>query len=618
MSLCFPRRLLFPALAAAALVAAPAAARAQRPAFRLTVLHTNDGESDLLPGGAGYGGAAAAATLVEDLRDRAVRIDTRGPGLSRRIVRDIKLRLFSRLRGLFGGVRRGEVVISSGDNFLAGPQFNASLERGVPFYDSLALGLIGYDASAVGNHEFDFGPDVLADFIAGFRGLPRTDVKFVSANLDLSAEPALRPLIAKSAVLNVNGVRVGVVGATTPLLPFISSPRDVLVTEVAPAVQAEVDALLAGGTNVIILTSHLQAVDEDVELLSMLTGVDVAIAGGGDDLLANPGDALVPGDEGLVSGAYPLTARDLAGGDVPVVTTSGQYRYVGRLIADFDAEGNLLEVRPQSGPVRVAGPGSGAPDAVAADPLVQALVSDPVAASVADLAANVLATSDVALNGERGAVRGRETNLGNLIADALLATARDRAAGFGVPAADVALQNGGGIRAAIDAGPVTELETFATLPFSNFVSVTPDVPRATFKELLENAVSRVEFGDGRFAQVAGFSFTYDPAAQARTLDAAGGVVTAGERVLSAALDDGTVLIQDGAVVDGASLTVATVNFLARGGDQYPFGGLPFTSVGVTYQQSLEDFLTGGLGGVVSAADYPEGGAGRITAVDPGD
>ena len=82
---------------------------------------------------------------------------------------------------------------------------NASLEKGVPFYDTIAMDLIGYEAAAIGNHEFDFGPDVLAGFIDGFVG----PLPFVSANLDFSQEPNLQQLvdagrIARSVALPSN------------------------------------------------------------------------------------------------------------------------------------------------------------------------------------------------------------------------------------------------------------------------------------------------------------------------------------------------------------------------------------------------------------------------------
>jgi 5'-nucleotidase len=82
-------------------------------------------------------------------------------------------------------------------------------------------------------------------------------------------------------------------------------------------------------------------------------------------------------------------------------------------------------------------------------------------------------------------------------------------------------------------------------------------------------------------------------------------------VLSLRLDNGTYIVQNGAVVPGApEVTVATIDFIARGGDQYPFPA-GSTTLGVSYQQALENYIVDGLGGVISAAEYPEGGAGRI-------
>jgi 5'-nucleotidase len=212
-------------------------------------------------------------------------------------------------------------------------------------------------------------------------------------------------------------------------------------------------------------------------------------------------------------------------------------------------------------------------------------------------------------------VRTVETNQGNLNADALLWQARQLAGQFGVPEADVALQNGGGIRndSIIPAGEITQLDTFDMLPFPNFVSVFEDLGRENLKEILENAVSRVEFTDGRFAQVAGLRFRYDPDGIAQELDADGNVVTAGTRVREVVLMDEpqTVLVADGEVVPGEGITLATIDFLARGGDQYPFRGQPFTILGVSYQQALASYITDGLGGLITAADYPAGGEGRI-------
>lgn len=570
--------------------------------FTLTVLHNNDGESALMPSDTTpeEAGVARFATLVEKAKKEA---------LARPKDRDRRQNT------------RGVIFLSSGDNFLASPAFSAGTETGT-LYDALAVRLMEYDAVAIGNHEFDFGPDVLAQFIQQAKRPP-----FLSANLDLSGEPALaelasgrNPRIAASVVIKERGERIGVIGATTELLPFISSPRNVVVNEVLAAILAEIEKLEDQRVNKIILISHLQTIQEDLSLAPELSGVDIMIAGGGDELLANPDDLLLPSavEEGIEPfGPYPMTATDADGVTVPIVTTPGQYSYLGQLVADFDCEGNIIAIDEEaSGPRRVVS--KVFPDGVRGDRQIQRRVVDPVEEFVSDLAATVIAQSEVDLDGLRESVRTRESNEGNLIADSLLWQAQQLAGGFGVDSPQIALQNGGGIRndSIIPAGNVTELNTFQMVPFPNFVSVVPNIPRDQFKEILENAVSRVEQVDGRFAQVAGFSFTWDPNGTPQVLNDDGTVLTPGTRVRDVTLDDGTQIVVGGVVQSGDPIDIATIDFNARGGDQYPYRGAAFTTLGVSYQQAVSNFIQDptGLNGVISAADYPEGGEGRITRV----
>jgi 5'-nucleotidase len=576
-----------------AAAAPPGGAHPSTTKFRLTLLHNNDGESQLIaaPGQPDFGGVARFKTLVDELRAQAASVP---PGPER-------------------GIRRATVLVSSGDNFLAGPRFQASLDHGVPFYDSIALRAVDYDAMIVGNHEFDFGPDVFADFVDGFGGT----TPFLSANLDVSAEPRLVALqragvLASSTVIRERGERIGIVGATTPRLPFISSPRNVVVLQnVAEVVQAEIDRLTRNRVDKIVFASHLQDVREDRAVIAQLRGVDIAIAGGGDELLANPDDPLVPGDSRAIDPdtgqpfTYPTFVTGADGANVPIVTTAGDYKYVGRLVVDFDGRGNVIDVNEElSGPVRVSGV---APDAVQPDPVLQQQVVEPVSQFIAGLAQNVLAQSEVALEGRRNpGIRTQETNLGNLHTDGVLAAAQTRAAQFAVDVPQIAVQNGGGIRnnSLIPPGPITELNTFEIAAFPNFVSVLEDVPRATIKALLENAVSRRPGEDGRFAQVAGFDFTYSLSGTAQVTAVDGTITTPGTRVQHVELNDGTVIVNNGQVVAGDPIDLATIDFLARGGDQYPLLGLPFTTVGITYQQALAEYLTVELGGLVTAAQYP--------------
>ena len=246
--------------------------------FWLTILHNSHGESELINLGTGFedfGGIARFATVVSNLRAQATVGPPAGfpPGSSTEIQPPGK---------------RGVILINGGDNFLAGPEWNASLQAGVPYYDAVALDLMGYDAMGLGNHEFDFGPEVLADFIESFLA----PVPFVSANLDVSQETRLDALfqegqIARSVIVRERGESIGIVSAITPQLPFVSSPRNVIVdSDVVAAVQAEIEDLQSRRVNKIVLISHLQDIFEDLALASQLSGVDVMVAGGSDELLS--------------------------------------------------------------------------------------------------------------------------------------------------------------------------------------------------------------------------------------------------------------------------------------------------------------------------------------------
>ena len=179
--------------------------------------------------------------------------------------------------------------------------------------------------------------------------------------------------------------------------------------------------------------------------------------------------------------------------------------------------------------------------------------------------------------------------------------------------------NGGGIRNAgeIPAGVISELTTFDMLPFPNFVTVVPAVPAVQFREIMENAVSKVEETSGRFAQISGFAMVWNPDGVAQELDESGNVTRRGGRIVNITLETGAGIVENGNVVSGApDIHVATVDFLARGGDQYPYRGARFTRLGVTYQQALVNFIRESLDGRITAAAYPAGGHGRITTGQP--
>ena len=260
--------------------------------FRLTLLHNNDGESKYVTGDsiANYGGVARFKTVLD------------------------KLRADADAAPVDENTDKGTLTVSSGDNFLAGLNLRASFQRfdaGTgPFYDSDAMGLLGYDAITIGNHEFDFGPARLAQFVA----FERTGIPFLSANADFTGEPLLQALrdngrIADSTVVEKGGELIGIIGVSPPETPTISAPRNVtFVDQVAAIINAEAERLTDAGVNKIIVSSHLQNIANEKNVVAQLHDVDVVISGGADDLLANPGDLLLPASTPV--GPYPTVAED--------------------------------------------------------------------------------------------------------------------------------------------------------------------------------------------------------------------------------------------------------------------------------------------------------------------
>ena len=540
--------------------------------FVLTILHSSAGESRLLPDEGSVPGAARFITLLKQLK--------------------------------VGALGDGVITLGSGDNIRASPELGVSLDREGPLYDSVALSGV-YDAMALGGRDFDFGPDVAARMIEGFT--PR--IPFLAANLDGSQEPALqslvdRGLIARSAVIETGGERIGVIGVVTPLLPEISSPRNAKTSRVFPAVLAEVAELEELGINKIILVSHLQHVIEEVQFARSLAGVDVIVSGGANYLLRNEGDTCLGGAEPIAS--YPIWLEDGSGSQVPLVAAPGWYRCIGELNVTFDTDGHVLAADGRS---------VGVGFDVAPDPEIQTEVVVPLATELGLLEAEAIGMSEVELDGRLSTLRMATTNAGNLLADAVLNSARRRAEAFGSLPPDVAIQHAAAVgnNTLIPAGEITTSTTWGIAPFDIFLAIG-EVPRDVFRVLLEQALDRLPEAGDHFPQISGFTVVYDPDAPAREIarDRDCSLVgDTGTRVREVVLDDGTVIVRNGEVVPGVPVVVATLDFLAFGGECYPLADLRFTNLGVTHQQALADYISRDLGGVVTDSAYPLGDGARI-------
>ncbi|MFC3612513.1 choice-of-anchor I family protein [Lutimaribacter marinistellae] len=302
------------------------------------------------------------------------------------------------------------VTISAGDNYIPGPFFSTAadfsmggvltdayarlytevmgmdltgvdldLGRGGGRVDVSIMNVIGFDASAVGNHEFDPGTTAFSEVIGAEGGdgvieWVGATFPYLTSNLDFGADGALSglftdmlmtndmfnesladlaagdtgPAIAPSTIIEENGERIGVVGATTQIIETISSTGGVNETTggvndmaaLATVIQAEIDQLIGEGVNKIIVASHLQQISLEKELAGLLNGVDVIIAGGSDTLQADATDRLRDGD--TADEGYPFLATDAGGNPVAIVSTDGEYSYVGRLVVEFDENGVLM------------------------------------------------------------------------------------------------------------------------------------------------------------------------------------------------------------------------------------------------------------------------------------
>ncbi|SOB93814.1 bifunctional metallophosphatase/5'-nucleotidase [Rhodobacter maris] len=423
----------------------------------------------------------------------------------------------------FGGIARVAAEVAklradlAGENVIlldAGDQFQGSM-----FYTTYKgkdsaefMTAIGYDAMAVGNHEFDDGPGALAAFIGA------VPFPLVSGNLDVSRAPELNGKLHGTVVLTVGGEKIGIVSALATDTVETSSPGpNVVFQDEIESLKADVAELEAEGVTKIIALPHTGFL-KDQQIAAAVPGLD-AVVGGHSHTLFGPGGA-----------DYPTMV-----GGVPVVSAYAYSKFLGHLVLTFDDDGSLKSA-------------TGAPillDAsVAPDPAIAARVAE-LAKPIAAVREKVVAESAGEINGAREVCRQQECAMGDLVADAML----DRVMEQGIT---IAIANGGGLRASIDAGPVTMGEVYTVLPFQNTLS-TFDAKGSVILAALENGVSQIEEGAGRFPQVAGLKFTFDPSAApgARVSDV---IVMAGE--------DWAPLDPEG------TYGVVTNNFMRAGGDGY--------------------------------------------------
>ncbi|WP_109468230.1 bifunctional metallophosphatase/5'-nucleotidase [Albibacillus kandeliae] len=375
---------------------------------------------------------------------------------------------------------------------------------------------MGYDAMTVGNHEFDDGPEVLRGF------MDAVDFPVLMSNADVSGEKLLSDALMKSTVIEKNGEKIGLIGLTPQDTDELASPGpNIIFTDPVDAVQGEVDKLTAEGVNKIIVLSH-SGYKVDQRVAENTTGVDVIVGGHTNTFLSNTSDK--------AEGPYPTMV-----GSTAIVSAYAYGKFLGELNVTFDDDGNVTKAEGE--PIIMDA-------AVSEDEAVKARIAE-AAKPLEEIRNKVVAESAEAIDGDKNACRTGECAMGNLVADAMLDRVKDQ----GVT---IAIANGGGLRASIDAGEVTMGEVLTVLPFQNTLS-TFETPGSTIVEALENGVSQLEDTAGRFAQVAGLKYTFDGAAEP------------GKRVSDVMVMEGDSWVP----IDPAkTYLVVTNNYVRTGGDGY--------------------------------------------------
>jgi len=437
------------------------------------------------------------------------------------------------------------LLIDAGDVFHG--QTIATLVRG----ESIAkiLNVMKYDVMVPGNHDFNYGQERLLEL------KDMLDFPMLAANISKEDDTQL---LDGYMIKEIEGVKVGIFGLATPETAYKTHPKNVEgLTFDNPIEKAkEMVALLKDQVDVIILVGHIGE-DEGSEftskkIIAEVPGIDVFVDGHSHTL--KPEGEMVEETLLVQAGAY-----DEAFGIVNLTLVGGEVTAKTAELFTVEDAVDVVE-----------------------DPAVISAIADIKAAN--DLITNVLVgETSIMLEGTRDVVRAGESNLGNLITNAMLYES----------GAQIALTNGGGIRASIEAGEITVGDVITVLPFGNYI-VTLDVLGSDLILALENGVTDYPAAKGAFPHVAGIKFTFDPSKPAM------------ERITS-------VLFEGKEIDPNAYYSVATNDFMAAGGDQY-------TSLGVSAQTgqyaALDEALIAYLETVDASTVVVEGRVNVVKIVIP--
>lgn len=392
------------------------------------------------------------------------------------------------------------LLVDAGDTFHG--QTIATLNKGESVVR--VMNAMKFDVMAPGNHDFNYGSDRLLELA------DMLDFPIIAANITKDDGTNYMEGIF---IKEIGGLKIGFFGLATPETAYKTHPKNVeglTFENPITKTQAMVDEL-KGKVDMIVCIGHIGE-DEGSEftskmIINAVDGIDLFIDGHSHTV--KPTGEMVKNTLLVQTGAY-----DANLGIVDITFTNGVITSkTAKLVTTEEA----ADIEP--------------------DPAVLEVIAEISAANKLITEVKVGSTT-VKLEGTREIVRAGESNLGNLITNAMLFET----------GAQIAITNGGGIRASIDPGDITVGDVITVLPFGNYI-VTLDVKGSDLILALENGLTDYPAPKGAFPHVAGITFTFDPAKPAM------------ERVTS--------VIFNGKPLDpNAYYSVATNDFMAAGGDQY--------------------------------------------------
>ena len=404
------------------------------------------------------------------------------------------------------------ILVDAGDTFHGLPF--ATLNRGLDIVE--LMNAAGYSVFTPGNHDFNFGTDRLLELEAA------ANFDFISANVYRDGELLFDDIVLRE----INGVTIGFFGLAHPSTAYLTNPNNVAGVSFANPIEAaerSVALLQEMDVDIIVALAHLgSGARSDYRI----DGYAIAVA------------EAVPGIDIIIDGhSHNLHEGGLLVGDTFIVQAGDHGRYLGRIdIIMYEGEVQSIVASAISQEYAIE---NFEPNAY-----IQTLIED-IQARQSEIMDVVVGYLPATLYVDY--IRSQEMPIGNLIADAVRFAA----------GTEIAFTNGGGIRDILPAGDITKGNIVSVLPFGNYI-VTLEVTPAILAAALENGVSALP-GGGRFPQVSGFSFVFNPDAEE------------GYRVLAIYVDGQSLDLTD----ETTTFTLATNNFIAAGGDAFTmFADLP--------------------------------------------